>query len=346
MTGTMRAIVKEKPEPGAVYRNDVPIPSIGDNDVLVKVKATAICGTDQHILPWSPWAQARLKLPMVFGHEMSGEVVEVGSAVRRYKPGDRVAVETHIPCKACYQCQTGNEHICENMKIIGVHAAGVFSDYAAIPQDCIWKLDDSIDYDIGAMLEPMGVAVHGVFAGEIGNKTTLILGCGPIGAMAVGAAKKAGASKVFVVDIFDDKLALGKTMGADFTYNSKKVDYVAEVLKETEGRGAEVVIDYTGNSKVVAEAFKALCLGGRFTIVGLANDKLELDSTSAIVYKEAKVNGVTGRLMYQTWWQCTSLLKNGLDITPVIGGKYAMKDYEQAFDALKAGAPGKMLLIP
>ena len=346
MTGTMKAIVKEKPEPGAVYREDVPIPQIGDNDVLVKIKAAAICGTDQHILPWSPWAQARLKLPMVFGHEIAGEIVEVGSAVRRFNVGDRVAVETHIPCNKCYQCQTGNQHICENMLIVGVHVAGTFAEYASIPQDCIWKVDDAIDWDIACMLEPMGVAVHGVFAADCGMKNVLILGCGPIGAMAVGAAKMAGAKNVFVVDIFDDKLALGKKMGADYTFNSKTQDYIAEVRKLTDGRGADVVIDYTGNAKVVAASFDALALGGQFTIVGLCNDLITLDLTKAIVYREATVVGVTGRLMYKTWWQCTALLKAGMDIRPIIGGKYAMKDYQQAFDALTAGAPGKMLLIP
>ena len=346
MTGTMNAIVKEKPESGAVFRDDLPIPQIGDNDVLIKVKSAAICGSDQHILHWSPWAHGRIKRPLIFGHETAGEIVEVGSAVRRFRVGDRVAVETHIPCNKCYQCQTGNQHICESMTVVGVHGAGIFAEYASIPQDCIWKVDDSIDWDIASMLEPLGVAVHGVFAADCGMKNVLILGCGPIGAMAVGAAKMAGAANVYVTDIFDDKLALGKKMGADYTFNSKKLDYIAEVKKLTNGRGADIVIDYTGNAKVVAEAFDALALGGQFTIVGMFDEPIELDLTKAIVYKEATVVGVTGRLMYKNWWQGTALLKAGLDIRPVIGGKYAMKDYQQAFDALTKGAPGKMLLIP
>lgn len=193
----------------------------------------------------------------------------------------------------------------------------------------------------------MGVGVHGVLSGEIGGKTTLILGCGPIGLMAIGAASACGASKIYATDIFDGKLAVAKKMGAAVTINSKEKDYIKIIMEETKGQGVDVVIDYTGNESVIANSFKALKKGGRFTLVGLPNKEVSLDLTESIIYKEAVVNGVTGREMYKTWWQCNDILKSGkFDIKPVIGGVYKMEEFNKAFEELKKGAHGKMLLIP
>lgn len=340
----MKGLVKARPEKGAVLKTDLAIPSPGPDDVLVKVHYAAICGTDQHIYNWNSWAEERLRLPMVFGHEFSGEIVALGANVTGYSLGDRVAAETHIPCNHCVQCRTGNAHNCENMKIIGVHAEGGFSDYARIPKDCVWKLDDAISYKHAAMLEPMGVAVHGVMSGQTALKSTVILGCGPIGVMAVGAAKAAGASRVFAVDIFDDKLAMAKKLGADVLINTKQEDLCEAVLAATDGSGADVVIDYTGNVMLIESAFACLKKGGRFTMVGLPSKKLSLDLTNAVIYKEANINGVTGRRMYETWYQCTEILKKGtFSLDDVIGGEYRLEDYEQAFADIAAGKPGKML---
>ncbi|MGI6424654.1 MAG: L-threonine 3-dehydrogenase [Tepidanaerobacteraceae bacterium] len=347
MTEVMKGLVKEKPELGAVLYNNLPIPEVKENEILIKVKATAICGTDIHIYDWTKYAQDRLQLPMVFGHEFAGDVVEVGSMVKNFKKGDRVAGETHIPCNYCYQCQTGNRHICESMKIIGVQTPGSFAEYISIPVDCAWRLDDSLSYETGAMLEPMGVAVHGVLSGEIGGKTVAIYGCGPIGLMAVGTAAACGASKIFAMDVFEKKLEVAKKIGADIVLKSGQDNVVKTVLDATDGRGVDVVLDYSGNAKAIQEGFNILRKGGRFTFVGLPNGTVALDLSEDIIYKETKVNGVTGRLMYETWWQCSELLKSGkLEIKPVIGGVYPLEDYEQAFDALKNGAPGKMILIP
>lgn len=346
MSEVMRGIVKAQAAEGASYREDLPIPTVGDNDLLVRVCVAAICGTDQHIFKWNEWAQARVPVPMVFGHEFSGDVVAVGRNVRGFSVGDRVAAETHIPCGHCYQCQTGDMHNCKDMKIIGVHVPGCFADYAVLPQACAWKLADDLSYRHGAMLEPMGVAVHGVFSGEIAMKKVVVLGCGPIGVMAVGAAYAGGAAGVMAVDIFDDKLAMAQKLGASVTVNTKRQDLVSEVMQWTRGRGADVIIDYTGNVGLMETAFEALCKGGRFTFAGLPNRKLSLDLTSAVIYKEAKMNGITGRLMYKTWYQCEEILKKGsIDFNEVVGGVYDLKDYEQAFADIFAGKPGKMLLI-
>lgn len=346
MQKVMRGIVKAAAEPGAEYREDIPIPQIGDDDLLVHVCVSAICGTDQHIYKWNEWAQARVPVPMVFGHEFSGDVVAVGKNVRGFKPGDRVAAETHIPCQQCYQCKTGDQHNCQDMKIIGVHVPGCFSDYAVIPQACAWKLADSISYRHGAMLEPLGVAVHGVYSGNVTMQNVVILGCGPIGVMAVAAAACGGASGVMAADIFDDKLALAREMGANVTVNTKEQDLVEAIMDWTNGRGADVIIDYTGHIGLIEAAFEGLCKGGRFTFVGLPSKKLTLDLTNAVIYKEAQMNGVTGRLMYKTWYQCESLLQNPrVDFDRVIGGVYDLKDYEKAFEEIFAGKPGKMLLV-
>ncbi|MDO5111146.1 MAG: alcohol dehydrogenase catalytic domain-containing protein [Clostridia bacterium] len=344
MEKTMKGLMKQFPETGATFRVDLPIPEPADNEILVKVHFAAICGTDQHIYEWNEWAQERVPLPMVFGHEFSGEIIKVGSGVTAFRAGDRIAAETHIPCNNCYQCRTGNMHNCENMKIIGVHVAGGFSDYAVIPQDCAWKLDDFISYRHAAMLEPMGVAVHGVMSDDINLKSVVILGCGPIGVMAAGVAAAAGAAQVIAVDVFDNKLAMAKKVGANICINTKTQDFIDVILKETNGQGADVIVDYTGAVGLIEVAFKALKKGGRFTFVGLPNKKLSLDLTSAVIYKEARMNGVTGRLMYKTWYQCMDILRQGtFTLDDVIGGIYGLEDYEKAFQDIRSGIPGKML---
>lgn len=347
MKGFMRGIVKEKPDNSAVYREDIPIPQISASEVLVKVKAAAICGTDLHIMHWSQYAEERLKLPMVFGHEFAGDIVEIGGNVRDFKVGDRVAGETHIPCNDCYQCKTNNRHICENMKIIGINVPGAFCEYISVPQDCLFHIEDTISYITGAMLEPMGVAVHGVSAANVMDKNVLIYGCGPIGLMAVGAAKSLGAKRVFAGDVFDAKLDIALKMRADKVINSKNKDLVNIIREETAGIGCDVVIDYTGNKHAIKSGFDSLSKGGTYVMVGLPSSPVELDLANDIIYKEATVIGVTGRRMYETWDECIDILNDiNFDITPVLGGTYNMKDFEGAFDALYNGAPGKMILIP
>lgn len=343
----MKGIVKAKATAGAVYCTDLPIPEIQDNQVLVKVHAAAICGTDMHIYEWTEYAQERLHLPMVFGHEFAGEIVKVGTMVEGFAVGDRVAGETHIPCNTCKQCRTGKQHICKNMRIIGLQEPGAFATYIPVHKDCLWKLAEDIDYETGALLEPMGVAVHGVLSGEIGGKTVLILGCGPIGLFAIAAAKASGAEQIFAVDVFPQKLECALQVGADVAINSKLECVSQAVFDATSGIGADVVIDYTGNQFAIESGFAALKKGGRFTFVGLSNEKISLNINDAIIYKEAQINGVTGRLMYQTWYDCERLLRTGkIDALKIIGGRYPMSAFDDAFAALKNGASGKMLLIP
>ncbi|GHV36958.1 L-threonine 3-dehydrogenase [Synergistales bacterium] len=346
MKGTMKGVFKENAAPGAIY-TDLPIPEIGDNDVLVRVRATAICGTDLHIYPWTPWAQARVTPPMVFGHEFSGDIVEKGSGVTEFAIGDRIAGETHIPCNKCHQCLTDNRHICEHMKIIGVHVPGCFSEYISVPKDCLWKLSDSVDYNTGAMLEPMGVAVHGLTETPVLGRSVVIMGCGPIGLMAVNAAKIMGAKQIIATDVVPAKLSLALELGADAALNTTEENQSEKILSLTNNIGADTIIDYTGNVDAIRGGFSWLRLGGTCVLVGLPNREITLDLTSSVIYKEAKIFGVTGRRMYQTWVKCEEILATGnFRMDKIVGGIYKLEEYEKAFDALKNGAPGKMLLIP
>jgi len=342
---TMRAVMKTKAAPGAEF-TEVSVPEVGELDLLVRVKAAAICGTDLHILHWTPWAQQRVRPPMVFGHEFAGEVVKVGPGVRRFKPGDRVAGETHIPCNSCRQCLTGNQHICESMKIIGVHVPGAFAEYISIPEACAWPLAEGVTYEQGALLEPLGVAMHGIqAAGNLGGKDVLLLGCGPIGVMGAAIARACGANKVICTDIVPAKLELARAMGATMAIPAQGA--VEAVMQATGGEGADVVIDFSGSGHAIADGLRALRKGGTMVFVGLPSGPVSLDLSDSVIYKEARLFGVTGRTMYGTWFECEKALRAGsIDLVPVVGGTYSLKDFDQAFASIERQTPGKMLLIP
>ncbi len=346
MKGTMRAIVKSKPEVGAEYGKDWSIPQIGPKDLLVKVKASAICGSDVHIWNWTPYAQARLKLPMAFGHEFCGEVVEMGDRVENFVIGDLVAGETHIPCQQCYQCKTGLEHICQNMKILGIHTEGAFADYMAMPAVCAWKLPKGFNPEIGAILEPIGVGTHGAMVGPVGAKTVAVLGCGPIGCFAIGVVKACGALKIFATDVSDMRLEIAKKMGATKTYNADKVDVTKEILKETDGCGVDVVLDVSGAPGAIKTGVNVVRKAGRFTFVGIPDQQIVLDIPNEFIYKETQVQGITGRVMWETWYQVTNLLSSGLlNVEPVITHRYPLEQFKEAFENVKDRRGGKVLFI-
>jgi threonine 3-dehydrogenase len=343
----MLAIVKTERAPGAEIR-EVGVPAIGERDLLVRVKAVAICGTDLHIYDWTPYAQERVKPPMIFGHEFCGEVVEVGSQVTRARPGDLVAAETHIPCGQCYQCETGNQHICESMAIIGVHTDGAFAEYALLPEVCAWRLPQDTSPELGAVLEPLGVAVHGVTADRVDGRTVAVFGCGPIGLFAVGVAAASGASRVFAVEINPFRLRMAPLMAPEAaTIYAKDEDAVEVILEATGGRGVDVSIELSGSEVATRQAFKVVRKGGTVTLVGLPSNPIELDLVDSIIYREAKVLGVTGRVMWNTWWDLSRLLESGkLDPTPVITHRFALHDFQKAVEAAKSGQAAKVLLLP
>lgn len=349
MKETMRGLVKEVAGPsGLVYHNDLPIPKIGDDEVLIKVHCTAICGSDIHMLEWDKWSASRMHIPLTMGHETVGDIVAVGKNVTDRKVGDRVSCETHIPCGECYFCKNGMPHICKDVKLFGVMENGAFAEYTKIRSDCTFVLDDELPYEAGCMFEPMGTGVHGVESAYVEGKTVLVSGCGPIGLTAISGSKTFGATKVIACDLLDARLEVAKEMGADIVLNSGECNVAEEVLKLTDGMGVDAAIDVTGAEAAINTALKCVRTAGRVVCVGLPTKPVTLtDMTDDLIYREVELTGVSGRLIWDTWKDFAEVLKGPyFKLNKMIGGKFVLEDYEKAFEEIKKGTPGKMLLYP
>ena len=339
----MKAIVKEKPGPGAVLKQ-IETPKPGAREVLIRVKAAAICGSDVHIYEWDPWAQSVVPgLPQILGHEFAGEIVEVGKEVRHLKPGDHVAGETHIPCDNCYFCLTGLRHICLNMKVYGVHSQGIFSEFTTLPEPCAVKVPKDIPFSAAAVMEPCGVAVHGLSKGIVSGKKLAIFGCGPIGLFAVQAAAAYGASRIYAVDISETRLKSAKSFGATKVFQAGKDPLDRIILDETQGIGVDMVLEVSGSQQAYDQGFRILRKAGTFVIVGVAAKPIQLEIPTNIMYKEAKVFGITGREMYETWYQVTDLVQSGkVDLEKVVSHKLPPEKFEEGFKIAKEAQHGKV----
>ncbi|MBE0432853.1 L-threonine 3-dehydrogenase [candidate division WOR-3 bacterium] len=343
----MKAVAKTRPAPGAeIIEMEIPRP--GPDQVLAKVLATSICGTDLHIFEWNEWAQNRIKrLPQVMGHELCGEIVELGAQVKNLKQGDIVSAETHIACGHCYLCHTGNGHICVNGSIFGVDIDGVFAEYALVPAANVWVLDRRIPKDFASVMEPLGNAVHTVLAGEIAGNRVLVTGCGPIGLMSVAVARLCGATTIIATEINEYRIGLAKKAGADLVLDPKTDKVVERVLEATEGLGVDVVLEMSGNPTAIIDAFAALRPGGRYSILGIPDKPMEIDLGKHIVFKYATVQGINGRLMFSTWHKTTRFLSSGrLDLEPLITHRLPLVEYEKGMELMKRGDCGKILLYP
>lgn len=342
----MRAIAKLKAAPGAdLIETEIPKP--GPKDVLIKVKATSICGTDFHIYSWDKWSQSRIKIPRVFGHEVAGEVVETGKDVTMVKIGDFVSAETHIACNTCFQCRTGLAHICQNVKILGVDVDGVFAEYAAIPENNAWVLEENIPKDYASVMEPLGNAIHTALAGDVAGNTVLVLGCGPIGIMSAAICRLCGATKVIASEVNEFRLNLAKKMGADFIINPDKSDLKKEVMALTNGLGVDVVLEMSGHPKAINDGFKVLRSGGRYSILGIPKEPMEIDLAKDIVFKQATVQGINGRVMFNTWYKTSRFLSSArLDLGPIITHRLRLEEFEKGMELMKTGNCGKVLLYP
>jgi len=346
MAQTMLAVVKQNAAPGADVR-EVRVPGFGRNDVLVKVKMASICGTDLHIYEWDRWAQSRIHPPLIPGHEFCGEVVAFGDEVTMVKEGDFVSAEMHVACGKCLQCRTGEAHICQNVKIIGVDADGAFAEYVVIPESNIWKLDPGIPQEYASILDPLGNAVHTVLAGEIAARTVAITGCGPIGLFAIAVARAVGASQVFAIEVNEHRSKVAREMKADLTIDPSSEDARAIIAERTGGAGADVVLEMAGHPDAIRTAFDVVRRGGRISLLGLTSKPISLNFSEDIIFKGVTVQGINGRRMYQTWYQMTALLKAGkLDLHPVITDRIAMKDFSSAMERLKLGQASKILVYP
>jgi threonine 3-dehydrogenase len=346
MAETMLAVVKPEAAPGADVR-EVKIPAFGRTDVLVKVKVASICGTDLHIYNWDRWAQNRIHPPLIPGHEFCGEVVAFGDEVTSVREGDFVSAEMHVACGKCLQCRTGEAHICQNVKIIGVDADGAFAEYVVIPESNIWKLDPAIPIEYASILDPLGNAVHTVLAGEIAAKSVAITGCGPIGLFSIAVAKAVGATSVFAIEVNEHRAKVAREMQADYVLNPAKEDVDAIIMEKTGGLGVDVVLEMAGHPDSIRTAFDIVRRGGRISLLGLTSKPISLNFSEDIIFKGITVQGINGRRMYQTWYQMTALLKSGkLNLHPVITDRIPMKDFGQAMERLKTGEASKILVYP
>ena len=346
MPSTMKALRKMQPARGLSFEN-APVPSIGPADVLVRVRTASICGTDLHIYGWDRWSQGRIKPPVTLGHEFCGVVERVGEEVAAVKAGDFVSAEMHVNCGHCHQCRLGEGHICQNLRIIGIDQDGAFAEFVKIPATNIWKLDAAIPEHYGAILDPLGNAVHTVLAGEIAGRTVLVTGCGPIGLMSIAVAKACGSSTVFATETNEQRRVMAKKMGADVVLNPTQTDAVARIKAETGGTGVDVLLEMSGNPAAIQQGFRALRAGGRASLLGIPTESVPLDLVNDVIFKGATVQGIYGRRMYGTWVQMTALLKAGrLNLEPLLGERTPMEKFENAFALLQGGLAGKILLYP
>jgi len=321
---------------------DVPEPKIRDDEVLIKVRRAGVCGTDVHIYDWDQWASGRCKPPFIVGHEFAGDVVEVGRLVTDVQEGDRVTAEGHIVDGRCLLCRTGNAHVCPFTKIIGVDRDGCFAEYIAMPATNVWHLDDAISYDVGGIHDPMGNAFHTALTADIPGSVVLITGCGPIGLFAIGICRAAGASRVIASDVNEKRLELARTMGAHDAVTPDKVELA--VRMSTDDLGADVVLEMSGVSAAIHQAFSLVRVGGRIQMLGIPTKPIEIDLPKEIIFKGLTIYGVVGRRMYETWIEMTRFLRSGeFDPTPVITHCFPMADVDAAIAAIKSGEAGKVI---
>ncbi len=340
----MRAIIKASAEPGLTV-TDVPEPTCGPNDVLIRVHHAGVCGTDVHIDEWDEWAQGRIRPPVVVGHEFAGEIVEVGANVGdQFQLGQLVTAEGHIVCGHCRRCRTGNGHICTNTSIIGVDRNGAFAEYLAMPALNVWPLGN-IPTTVGSIMDAIGNAFHTVLTADIPGNTVLVAGCGPIGCFAAGVAKAAGATKVIATDINPFRLDLAKKMGADVLINPADEDVVARVIDETDGEGADVVCEMSGHPTALAQAFQSARLGGQVQLLGIPKEPVTINFSTDIIFKGLTVYGVIGRRMYDTWLQMQTFLSSGIfDPMPTVTHTFPLEEIQKALDVIHSGNAGKVIL--
>lgn len=338
----MRALVKAKSAPG-LWIEEVAEPTIGPNDLLVRTRTTGICGTDLHIFNWDAWAQKTIPVPLTIGHEGSGEVLEVGSAVAGFKKGDRISAEGHITCGHCRNCRAGKRHLCRNTVGLGVHRTGCFADRFVIPAANAFKLPDAITDDIAGYLDPLGNAVHTALSFDLVGEDVLITGAGPIGCMAAAIARFVGARHVVVTDVNEYRLTLAKKMGASRAVNVATEDLAATMKSLGMTEGFDVGLEMSGNDRAFRQMLTSMNYGGRIALLGIPSNEIAID-WNLVIFKGLILKGIYGREMFETWYKMSSMLQSGLDITPVLTHKFAAKDFEEAFATVRGGQAGKVIL--
>lgn len=338
----MKALVKRSAEEG-LWLEDVPDPKMGVNDVLIQVGRTGICGTDLHIYEWDAWAQKTVPVPMVVGHEFVGKIVEVGSNVTDFFPGDIVSGEGHVVCGRCRNCLAGRRHLCADTKGIGVNRPGAFAEYIALPMTNVWPHDRSIDLDIASIFDPFGNAVHTALSFDVLGEDVLITGAGPIGLMAASVVRHAGARYVVVSDVNPFRLQLAKQMGATRVVDARH-ETIGDIQSELSMQeGFDVGLEMSGNASAFSDMLENMCHGGKIAMLGIPPQDMAID-WNRVVFNMLTIKGIYGREMYETWYKMTVMLQSGLDISPVITHRLHFTEYQEGFKAMQSRHSGKVIL--
>jgi threonine 3-dehydrogenase len=342
MTKTMRALVKAERGPALAMQN-VPVPEIKPHEVLIRIRKTAICGTDLHIWNWDAWSQKTIPVPMHVGHEYVGTIEKVGSAVSAYKGGERVTGEGHIVCGNCRNCRAGKRHLCPKTIGVGVNRPGSFADYLALPAENVFVVPDGISDDVVSIFDPLGNAVHTALSYDLVGEDVLITGAGPIGIMAAAIAKHAGARYVAITDVNDYRLELAKKMGATRAINvtRENIKQAMQDLGMTEG--FDVGLEMSGNAQALGTMIDNMSNGGRIALLGLLEDGAGIE-WSKVIFKGLFLKGIYGREMYETWYKMAAMLQSGLIIDPIITHRFPIEDFKKGFEAMGSGLSGKVVL--
>lgn len=338
----MKALVKKNAEPG-LWLEEVPEPTVGVNDVLIRVAKTGICGTDFHIYNWDSWAQKTIHVPMVVGHEFVGEIIEVGSNVSDFFPGEIVSAEGHVVCGHCRNCLAGRRHLCKNTSGIGVNRSGAFAEYISVPMTNVWHHRPGIDPEVASIFDPFGNAVHTALSFDVLGEDVLITGAGPIGCMAAAVVKHAGARFVVVSDVNPYRLELAKKLGADLTVDVRHTP-LCEVQKQLGMQeGFDVGLEMSGNPSAFNDMIEQMCHGGKIAMLGIPSQPMPID-WNKVIFNMLTIKGIYGREMYETWYKMTVMIESGLNIAPVITHRFHYTDFQKGFDVMASGECGKVVL--
>ena len=338
----MKALVKAKAEPG-IWMEDIASPTVGHNDVLIKINRTAICGTDIHIYQWDDWAKKTIPIPLAVGHEFSGEIVDIGDEVRGLEVGNRVSAEGHITCGVCRNCRAGRRHLCMNTDGVGVSRAGAFAEYLSVPAFNVFKLPDSISDDMASILDPLGNATHTALSFDLVGEDVLITGAGPIGIMAVAIARYAGARHIVITDINDYRLKLAESMGASRTLNVTRESLDDTMNELGMEEGFDVGMEMSGNPQAFRDMLRTMHHGGKIAMLGIPPGEMAID-WNEVIFKGLELKGVYGREMFETWYKMSSMLQSGLNIDPVITHHFDIDEFQPAFELMESGQSGKVIL--
>lgn len=344
----MRALVKAAPKPGLTMQN-VPAPRPGAGEVLVRILATSLCGTDAHIYRWDEWAQSRIHPPRIIGHELCGEVVELGRGITTVAVGDYVAAESHLTCGMCFQCRTGQAHVCRNYRILGIDIDGSFAEFIVLPERVLWQTSREVPPELACLQEPLGNAVYAALVEELAGRSVLITGCGPSGLFAAGVARASGAAMIIGTDVSEYRMGLAKRMGVDHLLDAKQEtpEAMGAAIRElTHGDGVDAALEMSGAPAALHLAFQSVKNGGRVSLFGIPTGPICFDLTNEIIFKGIRVYGVTGRRLFDTWYRTAGLFKAGLEIRPVVTHTFRLEDFAKGFELIESGDCGKVVLIP